>query len=489
MVLEREESIQVSTKRHACVLKYSHAADAQGNLVAVRLEVTGDAGAYVDYTPAVMQRMIIHGAGPYRVPNVWLEGRAVLTNNPVAGAMRGFGVPQVVFACERQMDRLAGELGLDPIEFRLRNVLEKGDLFSTGQIVGHFVGLREGLVKAREIISGSQLPPGGHHEPAAWGIACFHYGNGRTGMSDPGVATIRLLEDGKVQVAVGSPDIGQGSNTILAQIAAEALGLEINHLRLMSADTRCTLDSGTTSGTRLTAIVGRAVREAAENWRNRLFEAGAAALNVPVSDLRLDACQKEPRLTSSRGDLSLAGVYRQAQALRISLEVSAKYDPPTTPLDGESGQGDPYGVYTYGLQLAGLSVNIYTGQVELRRLVSFMNVGQVVNPMLLEGQIEGGMAMGVGYALLEEINLKKGEVLNPGFSSYLIPTCRDLVPVESYIIPANDQGGPYGAGGIGEPSTIPAAAAIANAVSRATGTQYFNLPLSLEEITGGLNDA
>lgn len=488
MIQDREESIQASTKRHACIMRYTHAADAKGKLVAVKLELIADAGAYIDYTPAVMQRMIVHGVGPYRVPNVWLEGHGVLTNNPVSGAMRGFGVPQVVFACERQMDRLAEKLGMDPVEIRLINVLEKGDTFVTGQAVNHATGLREGLLKAREIISRTPLSPG-PVEKAAWGLACFHYGNGRTGMADPGVATVNLREDGRVQVAVGSPDVGQGSNTILAQVAAEALGLGLYQVSLISADTRQTLDSGTTSGTRLTAIVGRAVRDAALNWRRHLFEVAAELLNTAVADLRLDSTPgEEARVIGPGGAMSFKEIYRRARSNNISLEVTAKYNPPTTLLDQERGQGNPYGAYTYGVQLAGLSVNRYTGKTNLHKLVSIVNVGQVVNPVLLEGQVEGGSAMGIGYALLEEIKLEEGRVLNPNFSSYLIPTCCDVAPVECYVLPLNDQEGPYGAIGIGEPSTIPVAAAIANAVSRATGVQFFNLPLSLEEIVGKLRN-
>lgn len=485
MVQDREESMQVTTKRHACILKYTHAADAGGKLTAVRLELIADAGAYTDYTPAVMQRMIVHGAGPYRVPNAWLEGWGVLTNNPVAGAMRGFGVPQVDFACERQMDRLAEKLGIDPVELRLKNILEKGDVFVTGQEVEHSTGLKEGLVKAREV-TGRTSFSAGPGETAAWGMACFHYGNGRTGMSDPGVATIRLLEDGKVQVAVGSPDIGQGSNTVLAQIASEALGLELHHVSLISADTRHTLDSGTTSGTRLTSVVGRAVRDAAESWRAKFLEVTAGLINVPVDDIRLDAALQEARVICHSGTLSFREIYQRALAAGVSLEATTRYDPPTTDLDRETGQGNPYFAYTYGILLAGLSVNKYTGKIDLKRLVSILNVGQVVNPVLLEGQVEGGAVMGIGYALLEEIKLKGGRVLNPNFSSYLIPTSCDVVPVDCCVLPLNDQEGPYGAIGIGEPSTIPVAAAIANAVSHATGVQYFNLPLSLEEVVEGI---
>ncbi len=482
MTLEREESIQTTTKRHACVLRYIHAADAQGRLTAVKMEAIGDAGGYADYTASVMQRMIVHGAGPYRAPNVWLEGWGVLTNNPVCGAMRGFGTPQVAFACERQMDRLAEKLGIDPVDFRLRNVLKKGDIFTTGQAVEHEPGLQEGLLKAREIMAAFPPFPSHPEEKAAWGLACFYYGNGRTGMGDEGVATFRLLEDGRVQVAVGSPDIGQGSDTVLVQIAAEALGLEIDQISLVSADTRQTLDSGTTSGTRLTVVVGRAVKDGAEEWRRLLFLTAASILGVPVEDLRFDSSTEKPRLVSSRGYLSFSDIYKKVRARAINLEVTKRHTYATTPLDPENGQGSPYGVYTYGVQLAGLSVDECTGKANLKRLISVLNIGRPINPVLLEGQVAGGVCMGAGYALTEEIKLKEGKVLNPRFSSYLLLTSLDIPPVECVVLPLNDQKGPYGAVGIGEPATIPVAAAIANAVSRAAGAQFFNLPLRPEDI-------
>ena len=492
MIQDREESMQVSTKRHPCTIRYTHAADAEGNLTAIKLDLVADAGAYIDYTPPTMQRMIVHGAGPYRVPNVWLEARGVLTNNPISGAMRGFGVPQVVFACERQMDRLGKKLGLDPVNIRLKNVLRKGDLLVTGETLQHETGLQEGLLKAREMIkiqdSNFEPQDDAPQKKAAWGVACYHYGNGRTGMPNPGVATVSLQENGGLQMAVGSPDIGQGSDTILKQIAAEALGVEIQHVTFISADTRCTLDSGTTSGTRLTALVGKAVQTAAENLHKKLLETAAGLLSVPVANLKIDSDEQGAWVTGPGVTLGFNEIYQRALSKKIEMEVTAWYYPSTTTLSDENVQGKPYGAYTYGVQLAKLGVNEYTGGVDLEKLISLVNVGQVVNPVLLEGQVEGGTMMGIGYALLEEIKLKGGRILNPNFSSYLIPTSCDAVRIECHPLSLSDQEGPYGAVGIGEPSLIPVPAAIANAVSHVTGVEYYNLPLSLEEVLTGLKE-
>lgn len=487
MVYAREESLQVSTKRHACVLRYVHGAKKDGTLVYVRLDALADAGAYKDYSSTVLQRMVIHAAGPYRVPHVWLEVRGVLTNNPVAGAMRGFGVPQVAFACERQMDRLAHALGMDPLELRLKNALTDGDSTATGQVLPG-AAMRSLLLKVRDLLppeewQASPARPGRAYEKEGWGIGCFFYGNGRTGLSNPGLATARVSGNGLIELMVGSPDIGQGSDTIFAQIVAEVLGIEPRHVVVVSADTRCTPDSGTTSGTRLTAIVGRAVEAVAGKLKHVIAECASRAYGVDAGRIRLRSGATGIEVTwPPDGALALARLCRESG---VPLEASARYDPPTSPLNA-SGQGNPYANYTFGLQAARVAVNTLTGRVEVKKIVAAYDVGTVVNPCLLRGQIEGGVAMGIGYALSEELKLVGGRVINANFDSYIVPTSMDVAPVQIHTLDLPDREGPFGAKGIGEPATIPTAAAIANAVSRATGVQFFRLPLSLEEIVAGV---
>jgi CO/xanthine dehydrogenase Mo-binding subunit len=400
--------------------------------------------------------------------------------------MRGFGQPQVAFACERQMDRLAEALGMDPIDLRLTNALVDGDTSATGQVLSG-VTLREILTIARQRITQyddtspkEALRP---YERTGWGIAAFFYGNGRTGMPNPGAARANLNRHGIVDLAVGTPDIGQGSDTTYSQIAAAAIGVTPEYVHVKSADTRCTPDSGTTSGTRNTSIVGKAVQVVAEKLRRAILGNAAAfySFNEKEAEIR-------------RGDggfvIDIPGrdpvpLTRVGTDLEGRLHVEGEYDPPVTPLD-ENGQGNPYAFYTYGVQCARVRVNVYTGKVTVEKVLAVYDVGTVINPALFAGQIEGGIGMAVGYALTEEIRLSRGVVQNNNLDSYILPTSMDVPAVEIITVPLPDKEGPFGAKGVGEPALVPGAAAIANAVSHATGADFRNLPLSLEEVTRAL---
>jgi nicotinate dehydrogenase large molybdopterin subunit len=479
MQYTREESFQVSTKRHGCTIRYTHGATMDGVLTAVKMDLLADAGAYVDYTSVVLPRMAIFGAGPYRVPHVLLEVRGAHTNNPVAGAMRGFGQPQVAFACERQMDRMAEALGMDPWEFRMKNALQGGDLSATGQEL-HGVPMRSLLEKARELMAGTEpakaLKP---YEREGWGMGCFYFGNGRTSLPNPGVANARVTEEGLVEFLVGSPDIGQGSDLVLAQIAAGTLAFPVSAVKVTTADTRFTPDSGTTSGTRLTVIVGKSVQLAAEKLRSMIIEKARSLYRLGGGPVELVFDGKEIAVKRADTVIPLRDLFMKAHG---NLNESAKYDPPVVPQD-ENGQGNPYAFYTYGVQCAKVRVNSYTGKVSIERIIAVYDAGTIINPALFTAQLEGAVCMGIGYALSEEVQLSRGRVLNPNFDTYIMPTSMDMRPVEIAMLEVPDPEGPFGAKGIGEPAVVPTAAAIANAVSRATGAHFSRLPLSLEEVT------
>ena len=482
MGYSREESFQVSTKRHPCVIRYKHGAKKDGTLTAVKMDLIADAGAYNDYTSVVLPRMAIHAAGPYRVANVMLEVRGVHTNNPVSGAMRGFGQPQVAFACERQMDRLANALGMDPWELRIKNALVDGDTSATGHVL-QGVTIRTLLAKARELTLTEEKTGGGEDLPffetEGWGQACFHYGNGRTGLPNPGVAEAMVDQEGFVRVCVGSPDIGQGSSTILAQIAAATMGLSTDRLKMVTADTRCTPDSGTTSGTRLTAIVGNSVRLAAAGLKEEIIRKTNKLSRVDEKDLDLVEGPQGISVTGRGFTITLKDLFF---AVDGNLNASATYNPPVTPLD-EEGRGNPYAFYTYGVQCARVRVNTFTGKVTVRKVLAVYDAGTIINPTLFAGQVEGGIAMGVGYAVSEEVRLDGGKVKNANFDEYMLPTSLDMPEIEIVAIEEPDREGPFGAKGIGEPALVPTAAAIGNAVSRAVGAEFYRLPLTLEEVT------
>jgi CO/xanthine dehydrogenase Mo-binding subunit len=479
MQYTREESFQVSTKRHGCSIHYVHGATRDGVLTAVKMDLLADAGAYVDYTSVVLPRMAIFGAGPYRVPNVMLQVRGAHTNNPVSGAMRGFGQPQVAFACERQMDRMAGALGMDPWEFRMKNALEEGDLSATGQEL-HGVPVKALLEKARDLMmrTGAERPLKSY-EREGWGMGCFYFGNGRTSLPNPGVANAHVTEEGVIELLVGSPDIGQGSDLILAQIAAGTLGFPVEAVKVRTADTRCTPDSGTTSGTRLTAIVGKSVQMAADRLRGLIVEKARTLYRLGDGPVELVHDGREVAVSGAGRVIPLRELFIKADG---ALDASAKYDPPVVPQD-ENGQGSPYAFYTYGVQCAKVRVNTYTGKVDVERMIAVYDAGTIINPTLFAGQLEGAVCMGVGYALSEEVQLAGGRVLNPNFDTYIMPTSMDMCPVEIALLEAPDPEGPFGAKGIGEPAVVPTAAAIANGVAKATGAHFSRLPLSLEEVT------
>ena len=485
MVYTREESMRVSTKRHPMLLRYTHGATKEGRLVAVKAEIIADSGAFAGYSAPVLTRTVLHGAGPYRVPNLWIEAKAIYTNNPTTGAMRGFGVPQAALAHERQMDLLAAATGLDPFEIRLRNALRPGDILPSGQAAPAGSAYVEALEEARRGLA-RELRENPLGPDEAWGLAGHYYGNGRTAAANPGTAIVTLLPDGRIRLAVGSPDIGQGSNTLMVQIGAAVMGISMDRFTILSADTAHTLNSGTTSGTRLTAIVGRGLADTAREFKELLLARGGEFFaekeaNAVAGQVILTEDPEGVLLTDGGNRLYLAELAAALSRRGQSLEVRGRYDPPTEPLD-EACQGVPYASYTFGAQLVKVKVEKGVGKVRPLKVMAYYDVGRPLNPLMLEGQMEGGAAGGLGYGLLEEIQLRNGEIINKNFDHYLIPTSLDVCPIESWFTDTLDDSGPFGAKGIGEPSLIPTAAAVANAVSRATGREFNRLPISLEAV-------
>ena len=474
MTYKREESMRVSTKRHPMILRYTHGARWDGTIVAAEGEIIADSGAYEGYSPAVLSRTVLHGSGPYNIPNVRMQAVSVFTNNPTTGAMRGFGVPQVAFACERQIDILAARLGMDPMELRLKNAMRPGDIMPSGQAATSSTSYYEALLTAREkMLEDVQEHPLAPDE--AWGYAGHYYGNGRTANLNPGSCVIYLEPDGKVLVTVGSPDIGQGSNTLILQLVSTVLNIGCEHISVFSGDSIQTLDSGTTSGTRLTAVVCRGVVDTARDFKEKLLEGARNLFGTPATLL-------EEGLVGGGGNiLSLQELYEELKARGERLRVEGRYDPPTTPLNAKS-QGIPYATYTYGVQCVRVKVDEGTGKVTPTRLIASYDIGTPLAPQMLSAQVEGGAVGGLGYALLEEIELQDSVVKNANFDKYLIPTCLDTCPIDSYYTGSFEPEGPFGAKGIGEPALIPTAAAVANAVSRITGREQNELPVSLERV-------
>jgi len=313
------------------------------------------------------------------------------------------------------------------------------------------------------------------------------YGIGNTGMSNPSGAFVQVLGDGTVILSTGCADIGQGSNTTLAQIAAQQLGVHVDNVKIVSADTAVTPDAGATSASRQTYISGNAVRRAAASAGDIILSKASEMLGVPAKNLVLAegavSLEKERNI-----NLSLTDVLAECKKQGIVVLGSGSFNPEVTGLDEETGQGVPYATYAFATQWAEVEVDTETGHVQILQIVAAHDVGKAINPLAVEGQIEGGCAMGLGYAIMEEAITEAGVIGNPKLSSYIIPTTCDCPPVKTIIVEDAEKSGPFGAKGVGEPALIPTAPAVVNAISKALGIRFYELPITPEKILSALKD-
>jgi CO/xanthine dehydrogenase Mo-binding subunit len=456
-------------------------ADQTGKLLALKATITGDTGAYGSYGIAVASRAAVHATGPYQVENVDIESRCVYTNNSFCGAMRGFGTPQMAIAHESQMDLLAENLGIDPLELRILNAFKLGSETATGQKLTASVGIGDCLdaLKPHYEWAKTVWRPAGTepYKRRGIGLGSMWYGIGNTGVQNPSTAKIKMDLGGNVTLYTGCADIGQGSTTVLAQIAAEILGIEPDEIRLFVADTRCTTNAGATSASRQTYISGNAVIEAADKLADVLLSEAVNQLRVPKSSLAL-AGGFVVDTGSPDNRAELAALAQRANQKGIPLKWQGYFDPETVPLDPETGQGVPYSTYAFASQLILLTVDTLTGEVSIDRVFAAHDVGKAIHPENVKGQICGGVAMGIGYALMEEF--VPGQTIS--MKDYHIPTGADIPEIVPIIVESSEPSGPFGAKGVGEPALIPTAPAILNALADALGQRIYELPASLERV-------
>jgi CO/xanthine dehydrogenase Mo-binding subunit len=477
MVYDRPESFAVSAKRHPCLIRHTLGASKTGRVTAMEIEIIADTGAYSSYGPSILVRSMAHATGPYEIPHVSVNAKAVYTNNPTGGAMRGFGVPQVILASESQMDILAERLQMDPFDIRLKNALKPGAVTATGQTLGTSVGLAETFEKLRAEIAGKGLPPSSETKRYGWGIAAMHYGIGLTGLPNPGVCRIEVQDSGVFTIFLGCGDVGQGSATVMTQIAAEVLKIPLDRFALLIGDTDRCPDSGTSTASRVTYIVGRAVQAAAEDLLGVLQATAAAILKLPREQLVFDGdVFYSPQAPDRKVELSEA--IEGTRDREVPVVGEGKFDPDTTSLDPQTGQGAPYATYAFAVQGAMVCVDMDSGKVEVQEIFACHDVGKALNPRSVAGQIEGGISMGLGYGLTEEASLKEGVIINPRFSQYLIPTALDVPEVRSFLVEEEEPSGPFGAKGVGEPALVPTAPAVVNAIAAATGVRPMKLPVT-----------
>ena len=486
----RTESMTATTKRHPSRMRARAVADPAGHLLAWEFDGDFDTGAYASWGPTVAGRVPVHCMGPYRVPNVRADSRAILTHSPPSGAFRGFGVPQAAVAHESLVDELAVALGIDPLEFRHRNALRAGDRTATGQVLEASVGLVACLDALRPRWTALRAEADGFNAAAAAareprrrgaGVACMWYGCGNTSMSNPSSMRVTLSRDGRVLFRNGAQDIGQGSSTIMLQIMAEALGLPMERIDMVVSDTDLTEDAGKSSASRQTFVSGRAAQMAGADLRAKMLALANAGADAAI---RLDG--DELRIIGGDGVEHAVALGRLPviDGDDVVLEGRGYFDPPSTPLD-ENGQGVPYATYGFAAQVASVEVDLELGTVTPRRIVAAHDVGAAVNPTLVEGQIEGGIAQGIGLALMEEYVPGRTENLH----DYLFPTIGDVPEIECLLVEDPEPLGPYGAKGIGEPALIPTAPAILNAVHHATGVRLRRLPILPHRVREALEAA
>jgi CO/xanthine dehydrogenase Mo-binding subunit/aerobic-type carbon monoxide dehydrogenase small subunit (CoxS/CutS family) len=482
MIYSRTESIMSTTKRHPAAIRARIGATRDGRLKAMDFSADFNTGAYASWGPTVANRVPVHASGPYRMPHYRARTRAIHTHLVPAGAFRGFGVPQSAIAQEQLVDELAIKLGLDPLEFRIRNALEAGDATVTGQVFKDGVGFKACLEslqphwkETRQAVRAFNVAAKGPLRRGV-GVAGMWYGCGNTSLPNPSTMRLGLKPDGRLTLFQGAVDIGQGSNTVIPQICADALGVPLALFDLASPDTDTTPDCGKTSASRQTFVSGKAALLAGRAMRRailRLANVGEkASIHFDGGTIRIDGAGGERNVRLGALSLNESG---------FVAEVEETFDPPTTPLDA-NGQGEPYAVFGYGAHLAVVEVDIELGRVKVLRLICAHDVGKAINPMLVEGQIEGGASQGLGLALMEEFIPGKGENLH----DYLIPSIGDMPPVDSILIEDASSIGPFGAKGIGEQALIPTAPAILNAIHHATGARVKRTPATPDRLRAAI---
>ena len=495
-VWTRQESLLASGKRHAEWMRYRTGATRDGKLVAAEIEIYGDGGAYASATDAVIFRSASFSCGPYDIPNVKVDVYGVFTNNPHGSAFRGFGNPQVTFASEVQMDRLAEALGMAPVEFRLKNALDAGDVTITGHVLQHSVGARPTLEAVRDALAASEIPtpPPGKRIGVGFAASYKNVGLGG-GMEDGAGAHLILQPDGCVLLREGAMDMGQGSDTAMAQIAAQTLGVPFDRIRLHVGDTAEDPSGWMTTASRQTFVTGNAVYRAALELRADLCAAVAEEAGLPADQVELTNgvfCLVDggtPLRTLD--DLAAEGKTFERQVFYVAprtYPVPDHVDP--NPVPGQNpDETRLHFAYSFAAQAAIVAVDKKTNEVEVLKVISASDVGESINPQGVKGQIEGGIVMGMGYGLSEEFRLEAGRPITDRYAKLGLPRITRTPEMVAISVSDAHPAGPYGAKGMGELPMSPTAAAIANAVYDAVGVRVHSLPITPEKIgDGGILD-
>lgn len=486
LAYSREESMIGHTKRHPFVTTVKAGVKKDGKFTAWEATLLADTGAYASLGPLVVIRACFHATGPYVIPNVKTDAYCVYTNNTMAGSFRGFGGPQSHFAAESHVDEIAKKLGMDPVDFRLLNILRPGTLMATSQVVDEACGLEECVNRAVKESDWNgkreEFKKINGTKRRGLGIAIMYHGNslGPEG-SDYAAVHMQIDRDGVIRFRTGLTEYGTGAPSGLIQIAAETMHLPMHYFRLEAPDTDFCKDTGPTVASRTITIGGRAAQMVAGNLHQKLKETAAEMLGCPAKEIeseheRYYSKSNRPRTVSYQEVVSYA--YKQG----TELKEAGTFTAPKCEYDPETSQGTTYLQYTYGAVTAEVEVDTETGRVEVVKMVTAYDIGKAINPLSLEGQIEGGTIQGLGYALMEELIHKNGIVVNPNLADYYIPTSLDIPEMKNIILEYPGHLGPYGAKAIGEPPIVLPAPAVINAIDNAIGVRLTEIPATPDRV-------
>ena len=479
IIYDRAEDMAATTKRHPSRTRHRTAVSHDGKLLAMDIEFVVDGGAYTTLSTVVLSRGTIHAGGPYVCPNVRIRSQAVATNHPPHGAFRGFGAPQSIFALERHMDRIARRLNILPEEFRRRNFVHEGESLAVSQVIREPVNLEQLMNRAFELseyhLKRERFARENQTSSIRRGIgfASFMHGAGFTGSGERSMGSIVQVEatkDGIIRVLASSTEMGQGTNTVFPQIAAETLGIAVDSVEVVTPDTSVVPNSGPTVASRTCMIVGKLVESACLELRQTLIESGLLPAGYCHEDFKKACAEYVQRY----GTLKCQSEYRT---------------PPGIYWDDDKYQGDAYATYAWAVYVAEVSVDMRTCETRVEDFVAVQEVGRVINPILAKGQIEGGVAQGIGYALYEDVTWREGRMVNNQMTNYLMPTSADLPPIRVYFEEIPYEHGPGGAKGIGELPIDGPAPAIVNAIENAIGVPIDRIPATPEVIMQAMEGA
>ena len=469
VIYDRAEDMVATTKRHPSRTRHRTAVSPDGTLLAMDIDFVIDGGAYCTLSPVVLSRGTIHASGPYYCPNIRVRGRAVATNVPPHGAFRGFGAPQSIFALERHLDRVAGAVGVTPDELRRRNFIQTGQTSAVGQVIKDGVDMGAILDRALQLSDFReklrQCAEFNHSAAAGRmrrgiGLATFMHGAGFTGSGEDHLASIVSVEgtaDGGVRVLSASTEIGQGTRTIFAQIAADALDIDVEAVEVVQPDTAFVPNSGPTVASRTCMVVGGLVENACRSLKSVLVDEGLLTSG--------DVSEAIRQYIGTRGSLRASSQYRPAEGVRWN---------------DDTYEGDAYGAYGWAAYVAEVTIDLTTFEIKVDDFVAVQEVGRVIHPVLAAGQIEGGVAQAIGWALYEQVAWREGRMANGQMTNYIMPTSVDLPPIRVHFEEVPYANGPAGAKGIGELPMDGPAPAIANAVACATGVDVRSIPVTPE---------